>query len=68
MSTIVDLRLRRIEACCARAIGTAGDAPLAPSRPAPGPDGADIILFPKPKPKSKRPRKSLKRRFSAREV
>lgn len=68
MSTIVDLRLWRIEACCARATGIAGDVPPVPPRAAPGPDGADIILFPKPKPKPKRPRKSLKRRFSAREV
>lgn len=63
MSIIVDLRQRRIEACCARAIEQAGHA----AAPARHPDGADIILFPKPKPKAKRPRKPLKRRFALRE-
>ncbi|WP_088348598.1 MULTISPECIES: hypothetical protein [Rhodomicrobium] len=64
MSTIIDLRQRRIEACCAHAIECSVEAPLATPRAAAGPDGAEIILFPKAKIKPKRQRKELKRRFS----
>lgn len=65
MSTIVNFRLRRDEACIAR-LATPEDKTM---HPAMGEGSADIILFPRVKRhvlKKQGMRKALKRRFTLR--